>query len=344
MLALSVIALGGAVYLTATGAIGPMVASLGGTIDAAMGKLLATTLPSASEVIATDSPIIAAPDRPFTNVATAQLRITVPSAVINTTAKVRIYVALAGLSMAPVQDVAVGSTTQIIATVDLTKGTNDFTATILKDGVESTEAPIVEIVLDQDPPKLTIASPKNKATVSDPNATITGTTQASANLIAQNAANGASITGQAGSDGKFSLILPLDQGSNAITVKATDPAGNQTTVTLTVTQGSGDMTASLSASTYSISVSHPPSSLQVRVLVTDPHGAPVAGAVAYFTIQIPGLAPISSGPRTTDSTGRATFTTSLVAKIQTGNGLIAVLVQYPGFSDTTATHLLSFVK
>jgi hypothetical protein len=343
LMALSVIALGGAVYLTATGAIGPLVASLGGTIDLAFGKLLVSAEPSASEVVATDSPIIAAPDRPFTNQATAQLRMTVPVAVINTTAKVRIYVALAGLSMTPVQDISVGSTTQIVATVDLTKGENSFTATIIRDGVESAEAPTVSIVLDQDKPKLTIASPKNNAAINDPTVTISGTTQASSALIAHDAANGASVTGQAGTDGKFQLTLPLGQGSNAIDVKSTDPAGNETTVTLTVKQGSGDMTANLSGSVYRISVSNPPSSIQLRVVVSSPSGTPVAGASATFTLQIPGLGPITS-TKTTDASGRATFTTSLVGPMTVGSGLATVLVTYPGFGDTTDRVALTFVK
>ena len=71
LLTLSVVALGAAVYLSATGGIGPLVASLGGSLDAAFGKLVATPIPSATEAIATDSPLIAVPEHPFTNVANA---------------------------------------------------------------------------------------------------------------------------------------------------------------------------------------------------------------------------------------------------------------------------------
>lgn len=344
VLALSVVALGAAVFLTATGGIGPMVASLGSSLDAAFGKLTATARPSASEVVATDSPIIAAPEHPFTNVATAQLRITVPVAVIGTTAKVRIYVALEGLSMAPVQDLGVGSTTQLTATVDLTAGQNTFTATILKDGAESAEAPVVTIVLDQDPPKLTISSPKSNATVNDSKVTITGKTQGLADLIAHNAANGASVTGQAAADGTFSLVLPIDQGSNAIDVKATDPAGNATTVTITVKQGSGDMTAQLYASRYSISVSKPPPSLLFTVIVRDPSGAALAGATATFVVTIPGLGPVTSPPKLTDATGRASFTVPLNGPMTVNSGLAVVSVSYPGLGTTTDRVTLAFVK
>jgi hypothetical protein len=343
LLTLSVAALGGAVYLTATGGLGPLVASLGGSLDEAFSKLIATAAPSASIAIATDSPIIAAPDRPYTNEPTATLHITVPTAVIGTTATVRVYLALDGLSLTPVTDVTVGSTTQLQVQVQLTKGRNDFSATIVRDGVESAEAPLVTIVLDQDPPKVTITSPKQNATINDTKVTIVGTTQAGTDLLAHNAANGTSNTTQADQDGHFSLTLPIDQGANAIDIRATDPAGNETTQTLTVKQGSGDMTARLSASLYRISISKPPKSLQVRVVVTDPSGDPLAGATAFFTIQIPGLGPISNTV-ITDASGRAAFTTSLVGPMTKGSGLVTVLVSYPGFGDTSDRIGLTFVN
>jgi hypothetical protein len=252
-------------------------------------------------------------------------------------------VTLQGLSAAPIQELPVGSTTQLLATVDLAKGQNDFTASILRDGVESAQSAIVSIVLDQDPPKLTITSPKANATIDTSTVTIAGTTQANSALIAHNAADGASVTGQAGTDGKFSLSLPIGQGANAIDVKATDPAGNATTVTITVTQGTGKMKASLSASSYRISVSHPPSSLQLRVVVTDPNGQPLAGAQVTFTLQIPGLLPITS-TKTTDSTGRASLTTALVGPMTVNTGLGLVVVTDPTYGTTTDRVALTFVK
>jgi hypothetical protein len=344
LLTLSVAILGVAVFLTASGGIGPLVASLGNSFEDAFNKLVATPNPSPTEAIATDSPIIAAPNEPYTNQPTATLHITVPVAVVGTSATVRVYVALQGLSLTPVGDVAVGNTTQVQAQVDLTKGRNDFSATIVKDSVESSQAPVVTIVLDQEPPKVTITSPKNGASIDKSTVTIVGTTQASSDLLAHNAETGTSVSGTADANGKFSLSLPIDQGSNAIDIRATDPAGNQTTVTLTVKQGSGNIHASLSASRYTISVSHDAgSSIQLRVYVTDPDGAPLAGATAAFNLTIPGLAPISNTV-TTNSDGRAIFTTSLIGPMKTGRGLATVNVTYPGFGDTTDYAPLTFVK
>src|SRR5260370_36154575 len=61
LLLLSVVALGGAVFLTATGGIGPMVASVGSGFASAIGKLTATALPTASILVSTNSPIIGQP-------------------------------------------------------------------------------------------------------------------------------------------------------------------------------------------------------------------------------------------------------------------------------------------
>jgi hypothetical protein len=341
MLALSLLALGAAVFLSATGGIGPLVASVGHSLDDAFGRLVATTEPSPTEAIAADAPVIAAPLQPFTNQPTATLRITVPVAVVGTSATVRVYVALGGLALAPVMEVPVGNTTQVAVDVDLTKGRNDFSATVVRGGVESAEAPIVTIVLDQDPPKITITSPKQNATIADRTVTIAGTTQASSTLLARNTANGSTVAGQADADGKFSLVVPIQQGPNDIDITATDPAGNTKTLTLTVKQGSGDVFARLTVSTTYIHLST--SSLQLRVSVTDPTGAPLEGATATFTLLIPGLNPIS-GVRVTDASGRASFTASLVGPMKVGSGMATVSVTYPGFGNTTDSVPLTIVK
>jgi hypothetical protein len=343
VLALAVAALGGTVFLTAVGAIGPLVGSLGSTLDGAIGKLTATAQPSTAEVVATNSPIIAPPETPYTNQPSATLRIVIPTEVVGTTASVRVYVALDGLSLAPIAEVPVGSTTQVQVPVQLTKGTNNFSAEILRSGAISEASPIVAIVYDPDPPTITLSSPKNNATIDSTNVKMNGATEAGADLIARNAANGLTTTGQAGPDGKFTLVLPIVSGTNAIEIRATDLAGNGGTLTVTVTQGTGKMTASLSASTYQIRVSKPPGSLQVRVIVHDPDGAPLPGASATFTLQIPGLAPIST-TLVTDASGRASFTTSLVGPMTTGNGQAVVLITHPDFGSASDRVGLTFVK
>lgn len=337
------LALGGAVFLTATGGLGPIVANLGGTFANALGKLTATALPSESIIVATNSPIIGQPESAYTNQAQINLRITVPSdALGDATAKVRVYLALEGLKPSPIDDVAIESSLTVLAPVALTNGRNDFTATIIHSGVESESSPVVTVFLDQDPPTITVKSPKTGSTVNDPVVTITGTTEASATLIGLNAANSTSINTTAGADGTFTLILSLEPGTNAIHLDATDLAGNTSGLDLSYVQGSGKMTANLTSSLYRISVSSHSGSLQLTVVVSDPTGAPLAGASASFTLQIPGLGPIS-GSSKTGTDGRASFTTPLVGAIAVGDGAGVVLVTHPVFGQTTDRVALTFV-
>jgi len=344
LLVLSVAALGGAVFLTATGGLGPIVATLGSGVSSALSKLVATAVPKESVIVATNSPIIAPPDSPYTSQAKINLRVTVPADILgHADAKVRVYVALEGLTAAPIEDVPVASSITVLVPVDLTKGRNDFTATIIRSGVESDASPVVAIFLDQDPPRITVKSPKSGTTVNDTVVTIKGTTEAKATIVGLNAANGTSITTVAGADGTFSLVLPLEPGTNAIHLDAKDQAANVSGLDLSYVQGSGQMAANLTASLYRISVSHHSSSLQLTVVVSDPAGAPLAGASAFFTIQIPGLAPISRSA-TTGADGRASVTTPLVGTIQVGNGAATVLVTHPVFGQTTDRVALTFVK
>lgn len=331
-------------FIAASGGIGPVLSTLASGFGAAFGQLTATASPSQTIQPVTDSPRIAPPDQPYTNQDTIELIVTVPlEAVGDPTAKVRIYLALEGLEPAPVVDVPVGTTSRMVVPFNLTEGRNDISATLFRGTEESDHSPIVTYFLDLKKPKITITSPKDGSATEDPEVRISGTTQANTALVARNAANEASVSSAAGSDGSFEISLPLAPGSNAIEITGTDPAGNVGVTTLTVLQGSDEMGVRLSASTYRISVSHPPASIQLAVVVTDPAGEPLVDATAFFTLQIPGLAPISN-QLTTGPDGRAAFTTPLVGELTVGGGIGTVLVSSDLYGQSTDRVTLSFVK
>jgi hypothetical protein len=343
-LALGVAILAGGVFLAASGGIGPTLAALGGGFTNAFNKLVATPVPTSTDLPPTDSPRIAPPDQPYTNVAAIDLHVSVPSAVLgNPSAKVRIYLTLEGLAAAPVVDVPIGTTSRIVVPFQLTEGRNDISASLFRGDQESEQSPIVTWVLDLEPPKIVVTSPKDGASIDTPDATIKGTTQVGTTLVARNPANNASITTVAARDGTFELSLPLVPGDQEIVISGTDPAGNQAQKTLKLKQGSTDMRVQLRASAYRISVAHHPSSLQLTVLVTDPSGKPLPGARTFFTLQIPGLAPISN-ELFTDAAGRASFTTPLVGKLSTGGGVGTVLVTHDVYGETTDRVALTFIK
>jgi hypothetical protein len=344
LLALSVIVLAGGVFLAASGGVGPTLTALAGGLTGAFDRLVATPVPTSSDLPVTDSPRITPPSQPYTNEAQVDLAVSVPVAALgDPNAKVRIYLTLEGLKAAPVVDVPVGTTSRLVVPFTLTEGRNDISATLFRGGEESEPSPSVTWVLDIDPPKINVSSPKDGASIDTPDATIKGSTQAGSTLIARNPANNASITTVAARDGTFEISLPLVPGDNEIVLSATDPAGNQNQKTLKLTQGSTKMRVQLRASLYQISVSHHPSSIQLSVLVTTPSGKPLAGARAFFTLQLPGLAPISN-QLFTGADGRAIFTTPLVGTLQKGGGVGTVLVSDDVYGDSTDRVSLTFVK
>lgn len=344
LLALSVVVLAGAAFVIASGGMGPLLSTLGAGFANAFGRLTATPVPTATQLIVTDSPRIASPAQPYTNVATIDLAISIPVEVVGDPgAKVRVYLALEGLEPAPIVEKQVGTTSTMIIPFELTPGRNDISATLFRGAEESEPSPIVTYILDQDPPKITVTSPKSGAAIDSPDVTIKGTTQAGTSLVALNDGNGTSISSVAAKDGTFEFGLPLAPGTNQITITGTDPAGNVGKTTLKLIQGSSKMGVRLTASSYRISVSKHPASLQLVVLVTDPSGSPLPGAQAFFTLQIPGLGPISN-QLITGADGRAVFTTPLVGTLTTGGGLGTVLVTSGLYGTSTARVTLTFVK
>ena len=344
LLAVFVALLAAATFLTASGGVGPVLSTLAAGFGSAIDKLVATPVPTSLDLPPTDAPRIAPPAQPYTNEAAIELNVSIPlEALGDPTAKVRIYLALEGLASAPVVDKPVGTTTRMVVPFELTKGRNDISATLFRGAVESESSPIVTYFLDQDPPKITITSPKDGAAIDTPDATIKGSTQAGTTLIIRNRANDASITTVATRTGAFEVSLPLVTGDNQIEIAATDPAGNKSTAALKLVQGNTEMRVRLRASSYNISVRHHPNSLQLTVIVTDPSGEPLADARAFFTLQIPGLAPISNQV-VTGADGRASFTTPLIGKLEKGGGIGTVLVTHDVYGQATDRVTLTFVK
>ena len=343
-MALGITALAVAVFVLASGGIGPVLRSLGDTFGVAFGRLTATPVATETAPPPANAPSIASPAEPYTNQEQVELTITVPQEALgDASAKVRVYLALEGLDPSPIVDVPVGTTRQMTVPFTLTPGRNDITATLFRGIEESEPSAVVTYYLDQEPPSIKVTSPKNNAAVAVPDVTIKGTTQAGTSLVALNAANGTSISSQAAKDGTFEFGMLLAPGTNAITITGTDPAGNTGSTVLTLLQGSKEMGVRLTASSYRISVSKHPASIQLAVIVTDPTGTPLAGASAFFTLQIPGLAPISN-QLTTGPDGRAVFTTPLVGQITVGGGLGTVLVTSDLYGTSSDRVTLTFVK
>jgi hypothetical protein len=308
---------------------GGITASLAGFIT----DITAAPTPKPSAFTVSDPPSLQQPAEPYTAEATVDLVVTVPSAVAgDATSRIRVYLALKDQAPTPIQEAPVAATAQTVIPVELIKGINDFTVTIVGPGGESDPSPVVRYVLDQAAAKITIYSPKEGAVVNGTAVEISGKTQARSGLIARNAANGSSTSGAAGTDGLFTLSLGISTGTNEITITGTDPAGNVKELVLTVRRGSGKLTAVLGASAYRLSVAKLPQDLTLTAAASDPDGNPLAKADITFTLSIPGIPTVTQDMQT-DEQGRATFTTSVPEGADPGQGSATILLSSEEFGS-----------
>jgi hypothetical protein len=345
LLVLAVFLLGAAVLYTATGGLGRIATALASTVGGFVGNLTAVPSPSPTPIVLGASPTIESPQEPYTNQPAVDLVVVVANdAVSRGGNRVRVYVSLAGKPAKRMAEASVGSTARVvIANVKLVAGANDFTATVVGPAGETPPSSVVTYVLDQTVPKVTVTSPKDGATVNRPSVTITGKTQGRSVIVGHNDASGASATALASADGAFTFVLSIDAGTNAVSIQATDPAGNVGTAKLTIRRGTGKLSASLRASTYRFSRATLPDPLILSVLVTDPDGTPLAGARVTFSVTIPGVPPITAD-RTTGADGRAEFRTTVPKGAMIGSGPASVFVSATDLGTTSDRTVITIAK
>jgi hypothetical protein len=333
----------GVLYVGA-GGLATVAGRLGSTFTGFVEGVTATPSPTPVPIVVSDAPSIAAPDEPYTNSANADLIVTVPAMMVgDEDHRLRVYLALEDQEAAAISEVPLGPTARTIVPVELTKGINDFTVTIVGPGGESEPSPVVRYVLDKSKPGIKLSSPKDGAKVNRKAVELKGRSQARATLIARNTENGSSITGSAGTDGMFSLKLPLERGSNLIQIQATDPAGNVKEIELTVRRGSGKLHASVDPSDYRISRKDLPRTIRLVAYVEDPDGKPLDDARVTFTLSIPGVQTLTSEGRT-NGNGKAVFETTIPRSADRGQGSAAILVKTSEFGSTSDQTVITITR
>jgi hypothetical protein len=256
----------------------------------------------------------------------------------------RVYLSLgADQPQVPIQDVPLSAVPRNIVPVSLTKGTNDFSVSIVGPGGESEQSAIVRYILDQSKPTLKVTSPGNGSVVNAKAVKVKGKTQARSTINGRNTTSGDSIIATADGDGTFTLSLPLAPGSNVIQLTATDPAGNQGTAKLSVRRGSGKFAVALSSSTYRLRRAALPTDLHLTAVVNDPDGRALAGASVTFTLSIPGI-PVVTQDAITDANGRAVWRTTVPTGADPGGGSAAVLVTTSAYGSKTDSTVITVTK
>ena len=336
ILGFAILALGGAIVLAGTGILSRAVSGIGSSLAGFIGQSEAPAS-TASAVPLPDAPVFAMPGVTQTAGDTIDVSGSVPASVAGRGGyEVIVSGGLRGEKAVDLARVAVGPTTVFgIEKVPLQLGVNVLTARISGPSGDSPEGPSVLVIVDRKPPTVKITEPKDGATINGSAVKIVGKTQGSSNLVARNTTTGQSVSGLAETDGTFELQVGIGKGTNEISLQSTDPAGNVTTKSFTVVQGSGKLSATLVASARRIPTSSLPSKMTLTATVLDPDGKRLAGATVTFSVSVPGI-PTLTKDVTTGSDGRAVYTVTIPEGATAGQSLATALVTTDQNGDTSA--------
>lgn len=342
---LSVLMLSAGILWIASGAVGPFVTGLasgfGGFVNS-VGNIVASPQATAPPSIA-DAPSVVAPEQPYTNEDTVDITVNVPASIAGLDGyTVRLWVTLKDQKTAVLQERPVGPTSVLVVPgVGLETGRNDIQASILGPGGESELSQITTWILDQSRPSIKITSPKDGASTTKDSVNVKGKTQGRSTVRVTNDVNGATASVEAGTDGLFEARVAVDTGINTITITSTDLAGNPNTATISIRKGSGQMYVSLTGNVYRFTAKKLPRRASFTVVVTGPDGRRVDGAIALFTVSVPGLEAIVSAEIPTNGSGIATFTTNIPKGALPGSGLASVLVTTDAYGQATDRQVLT---
>lgn len=109
--------------------------------------------------------------------------------------------------------------------IDLSLGMNNFYGdTVDSSGNKSLSSKTISVIYDNSKPKLKLDQPQDNQVVADPKLTVSGSTDDSGGISVT--INGVRVIISSG--GSFAQTISLSSGDNAITVVATNQAGNST--------------------------------------------------------------------------------------------------------------------
>ncbi len=338
MLLVAVLALGGSVLLVASGLLGSAVTGFGHTIGDMFGAVTgpgATASPTA--VALPGTPHLVAPTNAYTNQPAWDVQGFAPASAVGKGYSVRIYV-----NGQVAREQQLGPTANFtVAAVPIPLGRSAITATIVGPSGESAQSAPISVVFDNVPPAVVLSAPTDGAVVNGGTVTVSGRTQTGSTVVVRNDNTRQSTTAVA-TNALFSIVVTIGPGTNNLAITATDPAGNTTTKTIKVIGGSGQTTVSLHLSNARLALTSLPKSISMVATVLDQNGAPLNGAQVAFTLQVPGLTPVTYDATTAN--GLATWTTMIPKDgVVTGNSLVTVLVTTPDGKQLTKTASFAIV-
>ena len=226
-----------------------------------------------------------------------------------------------------------------VSGIPISEGANSIRAVVVTDGKEGTPSAAITVTRDTLPPEVTITDPTPGELVSGDSITVRGKSEPNLEIQLRNETTGLIGSGRSDATGEFGVTVGLRDGVNLLSVTAIDLAGNSAKTSVEITTSANVGRVTIIANPATILHSRTPKQFRLTAQAIDSSGLTVVGAEVCFTIQAPGLAPISILPCvTSDANGRAsveyTFSDSWKS---VGRGTILVTVLLPVGDPLTAS-------
>jgi hypothetical protein len=326
----ALLVLGAVIVSAGSGVLGRAAGSFAGPVGGLVGDLVPRSASPSPTALPALVPRLDRPRSKYTNEKTYTLTGHLPSGFRGTPdATVRIYD-----NGRFVVAIAVTSTTDFVAPgLALVEGDNELTATIATEGQEGEPSDAISIIRDDVAPKITLSSPKDGLKVTAATARVAGSTEAGSTVTVHNISSGGSTTVIVDDRGAFQVDVTLIDGQNELVISATDPAGNTTTKTVTVTRDAGGVSATLTLSSRSVS-GNGQGTLSMTATIRDDRGRAVTAGTATFIVTPPNQGALVSQPQPIAG-GVASWSVTL-ARQAAGPGQVVINVQLPDGRSATA--------
>ena len=211
-----------------------------------------------------------------------------------------------------------------IPQVPLAAGTNVIEAVVVVNGVEGTRSAPITVVRDTTAPSLTITTPTPGEIMNGDSVSVTGKTDKDIDVQVRNETTGTIESGRSTTKGAFDITITLRDGTNVLTITATDGAGNQTSksVEISTSASVGRISIILNPGTIILSTRH---DFLITATATDSSGAAAANVRVCMYVTAQGAEPSAPVCVTSDVNGRAAWTYALPENFNTeGRGLVTV--------------------
>ena len=215
-----------------------------------------------------------------------------------------------------------------VSQIPLSAGSNVIEAVVVVNGVEGTRSAPITVVRDTTAPSLTVTAPTPGEIMSGDSVTVTGKTDKDIDVQVRNETTGTVESGRSTTKGAFSIGITLRDGTNVLTITATDGAGNQTTQSVEISTSASVGRISIVLNPGTIILSKKPIAFRITATATDSTGAPAANVRVCMYVSADGLPPDPIAPgkcTTSDVNGRAAWDYNFPDNFNTeGRGLVTV--------------------